>query len=167
MPCTDPVLTLLIVRSNGIIEHQLTVADRNAVTRIMIHFDGTFLIAKSILYRIADLFLGFIVDGLTPRRRRCVGVFVLHVLFYSIAAVTARGRAGDRGNVASAAAADLMANHATQNGTGNCSEHLMIITRLHLMGHGLLVARLSWGTNGFRQRSNFDYLRVFRLMVAQ
>src|ERR1700687_5827904 len=101
---------LLDASPRGIVQHQLAVADRNAVTGIVIHLDGPFLIAEAIPYRIADLFLGFIVDRLTPGFRRRVRVFILHVLFNSIAAVAARGRAGDRGDVPSAAAADLMHN---------------------------------------------------------
>jgi hypothetical protein len=33
------------------------------------------------------------------------------------------------------------------------------------MGHGFIVARLPWRTNGFRQRRHFDYLRVIGLAV--
>src|SRR5258708_31467559 len=90
---------LLVLRSSRVLQHQLSVADRNAVTGIVIHFDGPFLIAESIPYRIPNLFLRFIVDSLTPRLRRRVGVFILHVLFKSIAPIAARGRAGDRGTI--------------------------------------------------------------------
>ena len=83
----------IIFRAGSIVEHQLPVADRDAVTGIMIHFDGLLLIAEPIPYRIANLFLGFIVDRLTPWFGRRVGVFILHVLFNAIAAVAARGAA--------------------------------------------------------------------------
>src|SRR5258708_22778663 len=89
----------ILFRPGSIVEHQLPVADRDAVTGIMIHFDGLLLIAESVPYRIANLFLGFIVDSLATLLRRRVGLFILHVLFIPIAAFATRGRAGARVNV--------------------------------------------------------------------
>src|ERR1700721_2545821 len=95
-------LALFIVRRCRLLQHQLPVADRNAITRVVIHFNGSFLITESISHRIADLLLRLIVDRCTPRFRGRVSVVVLHVLLESITAVAARGRAGDRRHIASA-----------------------------------------------------------------
>src|SRR5579883_3206473 len=152
-------------RLRVIAEYQLSVVDRDALARIMVHAHLALLVAQPVAHLVALLLDGALIDRGALALARRVGVAALHPILYAVAGVAARCGAHSGSDVTARAAADIMPEQSTHHGARDGAHDLVLVPRGTLVHHGLLVAVLPGRADGPRERSDLHHFRILRTPV--
>ncbi|VXA83967.1 hypothetical protein AERO8C_160120 [Aeromonas veronii] len=141
-----------------LVDHQFAIFDRNGGARGLLHADHPLLTCEAIGHVITYGVDARILHGLAALLGGGVGIARLHIALHLITGITTRDSPGCGGHLLAAAAAKLVANHATQRRANHGAEDLVLILYRLAMGHGDVATLLSGSLDALGDRLAGDHL---------